>query len=73
MTGEVRNVIRELAHNGQQIVLATHEVSFARDVADWVIFLAQGRVQESRPSTDFFTAPQTDLAREYLHGLVRHR
>ena len=50
-----------------------NEVSFARDVADWVIFLAQGRVQESRPATDFFTAPQTDLAREYLHGLARYR
>jgi ABC-type polar amino acid transport system ATPase subunit len=40
MTGEVLEVIRELAEEGQQIVLATHEVSFARRVADWVVFLA---------------------------------
>ena len=73
MTGEVLDVIRELAHNGQQIVLATHEVSFARDVADWVIFLAQGQVRESSPAADFFTKPQTSLAQEYLRGLARYR
>jgi len=73
MTGEVLDVIRELAENGQQIVLATHEVSFAQEVADWVIFLAQGRVQESSAAKDFFTSPQTDLAREYLQGLARYR
>jgi polar amino acid transport system ATP-binding protein len=73
MTGEVLDVIRELAHNGQQIVLATHEVSFARDVADWVIFLAQGQVRESSPAADFFTKPQTSLAQEYLKGLARYR
>jgi polar amino acid transport system ATP-binding protein len=73
MTGEVLDVIRELAENGQQIVLATHEVSFAQEVADWVIFLAQGRVQESSAAKDFFTEPQTDLARDYLRGLARYR
>lgn len=73
MTGEVLDVIRELAENRQQIVLATHEVSFAKQVADWVIFLAQGRVQESKPATEFFTAPSTELARQYLQGLARYR
>lgn len=73
MTGEVLDVIRELAENGQQIVLATHEVSFAKEVADWVIFLAQGRVQESSAADAFFTEPRTDLAREYLRGLARYR
>ena len=74
MTGEVLDVIRELAENdGQQIVLATHEVSFAKQVADWVIFLAQGQVQESTPAREFFNAPQTELARQYLSGLARYR
>ncbi len=73
MTGEVLEVIRELAENGQQIVLATHEVSFAREVADWVIFLDQGRVQESVAASQFFEAPQTVLARQYLEGLARYR
>lgn len=73
MTGEVLDVIRELAENGQQIVLATHEVSFARQVADWVIFLAHGRVQESVPAPEFFASPRTELAREYLSELARYR
>lgn len=73
MTGEVLDVIRELAENGQQIVLATHEISFARKVADWVVFLAQGKVQESSPAADFFTRPQTELAQQYLEGLAKYR
>jgi polar amino acid transport system ATP-binding protein len=73
MTGEVLDVIRELAEGGQQIVLATHEVAFARKVADWVVFLAGGRVVESRATADFFAAPESDLAREYLRELGRYR
>ena len=73
MTGEVLDVIRELAENGQQIVLATHEISFARKVADWVVFLAQGQVQESGPASAFFTAPRTELAQQYLEGLAKYR
>ena len=73
MTGEVLDVVRELAENGQQIVLATHEVSFAKLVADWVIFLAQGQVQESCAAKEFFQSPKTELARQYLEGLARYR
>lgn len=73
MTGEVLDVIRELAEGGQQIVLATHEVAFARKVADWVVFLAGGQVVESRSASDFFSAPQSELAREYLRELGRYR
>ena len=73
MTGEVLDVIRELAENGQHIVLATHEISFAKRVADWVVFLAEGRVQESRRAGDFFAEPQTELARQYLAGLSKYR
>jgi polar amino acid transport system ATP-binding protein len=73
MTGEVLDVVKELAENGQQIVLATHEVSFARRVADWVVFLAAGKVVESCPAKDFFTEPTTQMAREYLAGLAKYR
>lgn len=73
MTGEVLDVIRELAEGGQQIVLATHEISFARKVADWVVFLAKGRVEESCPAQAFFQQPTSALAREYLDGLSRYR
>ena len=73
MTGEVLEVIRELAEEGQQIVLATHEVSFARRVADWVVFLAAGRVVESAAAAAFFERPQSDEARGYLASLMRYR
>jgi polar amino acid transport system ATP-binding protein len=73
MTGEVLEVIRELAEEGQQIVLATHEVSFARRVADWVVFLAAGKVVESAEATAFFERPQSEEARGYLESLLRYR
>lgn len=73
MTGEVLDVVRELAEGGQQIVLATHEISFARKVADWVVFLARGKVEESCPAGQFFDHPTSALAREYLEGLSRYR
>ena len=73
MTAEVLDVIRELAQTGQQIVLATHEVAFARQVADWVVFLAKGKVVESRPADDFFREPSTPEAQAYLQGLGRYR
>jgi polar amino acid transport system ATP-binding protein len=73
MTGEVLDVIRELAEAGQSIILATHEISFARKVANWVVFLAAGKVQESSSATEFFTRPQTELAQQYLVGLSKYR
>lgn len=73
MTGEVLDVIRELAEAGQNIVLATHEISFARTIADWVVFLAEGRVVESSPAVDFFAHPQSPLAQRYLEGLSKYR
>jgi len=73
MTGEVLDVIRELAVGGQQIVLATHEISFAKKVADWVVFLARGQVEESCPTEQFFNHPTSAVAREYLEGLSRYR
>ena len=52
---------------------ATHEVSFARQVADWVVFLAEGKVEESAPAQAFFEAPQSEHARDYLRSLMRYR
>ena len=73
MTGEVLEVIRGLAEGGQQIVLATHEISFARQVSDWVIFLAEGRVAESSVAHAFFTQPESLLARQYVASLSKYR
>ncbi|SKB05732.1 amino acid ABC transporter ATP-binding protein, PAAT family [Prosthecobacter debontii] len=73
MTGEVLDVIRELAQDGQQIVLATHEVSFAKQVADWVVFLAEGKILESRPAIKFFTDPLSSFAKDYLTAILKYR
>ncbi|MEN3942051.1 amino acid ABC transporter ATP-binding protein [Prosthecobacter sp. SYSU 5D2] len=73
MTGEVLDVIRELAASGQQIVLATHELSFARQIADWVVFLAQGVVLESCPAVKFFDDPLSSQAKEYLTAVTKYR
>ena len=73
MTGEVLDVIRELANEGQQIVLATHELSFARQIADWVVFLAQGRVFESCAAAKFFDDPVSSFAKEYLTAVTKYR
>lgn len=73
MTGEVLDVIREVAQEGQQIVLATHELSFAKQVADWVVFLAHGQVQDSCQAVKFFTDPLSDHAKEYLTAVTKYR
>lgn len=73
MTGEVLDVIREVAESGQQIVLATHEISFAKEVADWVVFLVDGRVYESCESRRFFNDSVSSFAKQYLTALSRYR
>jgi polar amino acid transport system ATP-binding protein len=73
MTQEVLDLIGALAAGGQQIVLSTHEISFARQVADWVVFLDLGRVVESSPAGDFFAHPKTELAKRFLETLSRYR
>lgn len=73
MTQDVLDLIRALAEGGQRIVLSTHEIAFARKVADWVLFLEHGQVVESAPAKDFFAAPQHETAKEFLQALTRYR
>ncbi len=73
MTQDVLDLIRGLAESGQRIVLSTHEISFARTVADWVLFLEHGRVVESAPAKEFFAAPKHETAKEFLQALTRYR
>jgi polar amino acid transport system ATP-binding protein len=73
MTQDVLDLIRELAEGGQRIVLSTHEIAFARRVADWVLFLEQGQVVESAPAQEFFASPQHATAKEFLEALTRYR
>jgi len=73
MTQDVLDLIRALAEGGQRIVLSTHEISFARRVADWVLFLEQGKIVESAPAKEFFEAPKHETAKEFLEALTRYR
>ena len=73
MTQDVLDLIRELAEAGQRIVLSTHEIAFARKVADWVVFLDHGKVIESSAAKEFFQSPRTELAQQFVEALTRYR
>lgn len=66
MVGEVLSVIRELAKEGMTMVVVTHEMGFARDVADTIVFMDGGRIVETAPPRAFFENPQSDRARRFL-------
>jgi arginine/lysine/histidine transport system ATP-binding protein len=65
MVGEVLNVMKSLAHQ-MTIVAVTHEMGFARDVADRILFMDQGVIVEDAPPAEFFTSPKTDRAKQFL-------
>jgi polar amino acid transport system ATP-binding protein len=70
LVGEVLGVIRGLAHEGMTMVLATHEMGFARDVANRVAFLHQGRVLEVGPPAQLFTEPREERTRQFLARVI---
>lgn len=72
LIGEVLKVIHELADEGRSMVLVTHEIRFARDVADWVIFMSDGTVVEEGPPDQVLTAPKHDRLRAFLRQIVEH-
>lgn len=66
LVGEVLSVIRDLAARGLTMVLATHEMGFARDVANRVCFLHEGRVLEQGPPQELFSSPQQPRTQQFL-------
>ena len=66
MVGEVQAVIRELAKQGLTMMIVTHEMQFARAIADRILFLDDGVIAEEAPPEQFFTNPQTKRAKEFL-------
>jgi len=67
MVREVLDVMLELARSGMTMVIVTHEMQFAKAVADRVIFMDSGEIVESAPPDEFFTQPKTDRARRFLN------
>jgi len=72
MTAEVLDVIGELRDEGRDLVLVTHEMGFARHVADRVVFLAEGRIVEHAPATELFAAPATSVCRDFLSRVLKY-
>ena len=70
LVGEVLDLIKDLKQSGTTIVMATHELSFARDVADWVIFLDKGVIAEEGEAAEFFRNPQKERTKEFLSRLL---
>ena len=72
MVGEVLQVMKSLAKDGMTMICVTHEMNFAREVADRVLFMDQGRIVESGSPTGFFENPQSERARRFLADLRSH-
>jgi polar amino acid transport system ATP-binding protein len=70
LVGEVLNVIRELAAAGMTMLIATHEMSFAREIADQVCFLDEGVILEQGPPDRIFSAPKQPRTRQFLQRIV---
>ena len=72
MVGEVLDVMTELAQEGMTMMCVTHEMGFARRVADRVIFMDAGRIVEDRSKADFFDRPQSERAQQFLAHILHH-
>ncbi|MEE1199418.1 MAG: amino acid ABC transporter ATP-binding protein [Christensenellales bacterium] len=72
MIGEVLNVMTQLASEGMTMVIVTHEMNFARRVADRILFMDGGSVLEDSPPEQFFTRPATQRAQDFLNTLREH-
>jgi polar amino acid transport system ATP-binding protein len=72
LVGEVLKVIHELADEGRSMMLVTHEIRFARDVADRVLFMDEGVIVEQGPPGEVLADPKQDRTRAFLHQLLTH-
>lgn len=72
LVGEVLNTIRALALERRTMVIVTHEMSFARDVADRAIFMDEGRIVEQGPAKELFSNPQHPRTKQFLEKFLTH-
>ncbi len=70
MIKEVLNVIKDLAKEGRTMFLVTHEIGFAREVADRLIFIDSGTIVEEANPKEFFTNPKTERAKKFLSQVL---
>ena len=72
MIKEVLDVMRELARSGLTMLVVTHEMGFAREVADRIVFFDRGEIVEENTPDGFFHAPKTDRAKQFLANILSH-
>ncbi|MGG1658604.1 amino acid ABC transporter ATP-binding protein [Brevibacillus sp. NRS-1366] len=70
--GEVLDVMKKLAQEGMTMVVVTHEMGFAREVADRIVFMDQGRILEEATPEEFFANPREERARLFLSRILNH-
>jgi ABC-type histidine transport system ATPase subunit len=71
MVGEVLNVMKQLADEGLTMVVVTHEMGFARDVADRVVFMDKGVIEEEGTPEQIFTNPKSERTRTFLSRYIQ--
>jgi glutamate/aspartate transport system ATP-binding protein len=72
MINEVLDVMVELAQDGMTMMVVTHEMGFARKVADRVVFMDEGAIVEDRATASFFGKPESDRAKDFLSKILNH-
>ncbi len=72
MINEVLDVMVELAQEGMTMMVVTHEMGFARRVADRILFMEDGEILEDAPAQEFFTQPKSDRAVQFLSKILNH-
>lgn len=71
MVGEVLDVMKTLANSGMTMIVVTHEMGFAKEVADRVIFMADGKIVESGTPDEIFSSPKSDKAKQFLSSVLK--
>ncbi|MDQ2969322.1 MAG: amino acid ABC transporter ATP-binding protein [Actinomycetota bacterium] len=72
MIREVLDVMRQLAREGMTMLVVSHELGFAREASDRVVFMDEGRIIEDTPTAEFFASPREERAKQFLSKVIRH-
>ncbi|ETT80868.1 amino acid ABC transporter ATP-binding protein [Viridibacillus sp. FSL R5-0477] len=72
MVKEVLDAIRKLAKEGMTMIVVTHEMGFAREICDKIVFMAEGKIVEVNSPDKFFTAPESERAKTFLSKVLNH-
>ena len=72
MITEVLDVMRDLARDGMTMIVVTHEMGFAREVADRIVFMDEGQIVEEGNPKEFFSNPKEERAQKFIGKILRH-